>query len=619
MSRLEFRALILYPSLSTDAHRQNQYHFRLVGKNYFHPPIPRIMKQDLSSVYTLRGFRRRLADIDALPQYAVLGVAAGIITGLIILLFRAMIELPLVQLIPGKDFEAFESLPVWTRMALPIAGGAVLGLLYLVIPAHFTKVGVTHVLDRLFRYQGHMPLGNTLVQFFAGAIALISGQSAGREGPAIHLGAAGSSLFGQYLKLPHNSIRILVGCGVAGAISASFNTPLAGVIFSMEVILMEYTIAGFIPVILSAVTANVISRFVYADLPSFIIPPIAMSSLYEIPFLILEGLIIGGLAALFIKLVEVVSRYAPDKIWMKMLLAGACTGLIAIWVPEVMGVGYDTVNSSLSGEIGLTLLIIICISKTVASAASIGLGVPAGLIGPTIFIGATAGGIIGSIGTTILPEYASTPGFYVLMGMCAMMGAALKAPLSALLAVMELSQNPAIILPAMLVIVVANITTIHIFGHQSIFLSIMNNQGMGYQYNPLTIALNRASVASIMERRFITVPHVLKMEELQQIITEDPVWLLVRTSELPSFIISVEELKELLQETEYGLAEIDLSTIAVLRKKVAAIPLQATLSEAMGELNEQRADALYVHQDLKWDKSLAGVLPRTSIESVYQI
>ncbi len=577
------------------------------------------MKQDLSSDFTLRGFRRRLAHIDALPQFAILGIAAGIVTGLITLLFRALIELPLKEIIPGGDFEAFENLGVLSRLLFPIAGGAILALVFLLIPTRFTRVGVAHVLDRLYRYQGRMPLGNMLVQLFAGAIALVSGQSVGREGPAIHLGAAGSSLLGERLGLPHNSLRILVGCGVAGAISGSFNTPLAGVIFSMEVILMEYSIAGFIPVILSAVTANLISRLVYGGQTTFVIPPISMSSYFEIPYLILEGLMIGGLAALFIKLVTLVYQYAPEKIWIRMILAGICTGLLATLVPEIMGVGYDTVNSALSGNVGLLLLALICAAKIIASATSIGLGIPAGLIGPTILIGASAGGFIGGVGTMILPEYTSTPGFYVLMGMCAMMGAALQAPLSALLAVMELSQDTAIILPAMLVIVVSSITTSHIFGHQSIFMSILSSQGMGYQYNPLTIALNRASVASIIERNFITLPHILALEELQTHLAENPEWLLVKTSEEPSFIINAEELQNFLSESPSELAEIDLSTVAVNRKKVTSILLQATLTEALAELNAERADALYVHQDLKKDKQIAGILLRSSIENVYPI
>jgi CIC family chloride channel protein len=286
------------------------------------------MKQDLSSVYSLRGFRRRLAHINAQPQFAILGVVSGIVTGLIILLFRSLIEFPLVWLLPGDSFEGFESLTAVGRFLLPVSGGLILAAMLIFIPARFCRVGVTHVLERLSLHQGHLPLGNALVQFFAGALALITGQSVGREGPVIHLGAAGSSLLGHYLKLPHNSVRVLVGCGVAGAISASFNTPLAGVIFSMEVILMEYTMAGFIPVILSAVTANLISRLVYADQFAFSIPQISMNSLYDVPYILLEGLALGIIAALFIKLVHLVSQFAPGRLWHRMILAGALTGTL---------------------------------------------------------------------------------------------------------------------------------------------------------------------------------------------------------------------------------------------------------------------------------------------------
>jgi CIC family chloride channel protein len=577
------------------------------------------MKPDLSSDYSLRGFRRRLANIEALPQFAFLGVISGIVTGLIILAFRSLIEVPLEWLLPGSGFEGFENLSATGRFLLPACGGLALAAILIFIPARFCRVGVTHVLERLSLHQGHLPLGNALVQFFAGSLALMTGQSVGREGPAIHLGAAGSSLIGHYLKLPHNSTRVLVGCGVAGAISASFNTPLAGVIFSMEVILMEYTMAGFIPVILSAVTANLIGRLVYGDQVAFNIPQITMNSLYDIPYILLAGLVLGMIAALFIKLVHLVSQFAPGKLWHRMILGGTLTGSLALWVPEIMGVGYDTVNSALTGQLGLGLLATICLAKLVASAASVGLGMPAGLIGPTMFIGAAAGGLFGVIGTVLLPEYVSSPGFYVLMGMGAMMGAVLQAPLSALLAVMELSQNPGIILPAMLVIVVSNLTTRQIFGQQSIYLSMLDIQGLQLRYNPLSIALNRASVASIMERRYIRLPNLIARDQLLATLSEDPEWLLVQASDRPSFVMLKDDLTDFLEAQAVTLEEIDLSLIPVVRRKVAPISLQATLSEALVKLNQDRADALYVHRGGLDVDSIEGVLTRQDIESEYQL
>ncbi|MBD3649014.1 MAG: chloride channel protein, partial [Pseudomonadales bacterium] len=293
----------------------------------------------------MRGFRRRLASIDSIPQFAILGVISGALTGLVILAFRTLIEMPLASFMP--DFEYFEALNPLYYLALPLCGGLVLALMFQLLKPDSRQVGVVHVLARLARFQGYMPWRNAMTQFFGGVIALATGQSGGREGPAIHLGAAGSSLLGQSLNLPNNSIRVLVGCGTAAAISASFNTPIAGVIFSMEVILMEYTMAGFIPVILAAVTAALVNQTVYGDIAAFDIPQVSMKTFYDLPFLIFQGIVMGVIAAVFIRTILMMYRFAPEAIWLRMVLAGATPGAVALFIPQILGVGYDTLNQSL--------------------------------------------------------------------------------------------------------------------------------------------------------------------------------------------------------------------------------------------------------------------------------
>ena len=157
--------------------------------------------------FTLATFRQRLAHVDALPQLAILGVLCGALTGIVMLGFRGAIEVPLSFVLPGGDSENFEDLPVFARFALPVVGGLAIGFVLTRLSAENRSVGVTHVMERLSRHQGHLPLRNALLQFFGGALVLISGHSSGREGPAIHLGAASSSLLGQALELPNNSIR----------------------------------------------------------------------------------------------------------------------------------------------------------------------------------------------------------------------------------------------------------------------------------------------------------------------------------------------------------------------------------------------------------------------------
>lgn len=576
------------------------------------------MKRTLSPVYTLRGFRRSLASIDALPQFAILAIFSGLVTGLVILAFRTVIELPLSMLLTEGDFENFEGLSTLSHLMLPTLGALSIGVAFSVLRSDRQQVGVCHVLQQLSSHQGYLPWRNLLVQFVGGALALLTGQSSGREGPAVHLGAASSSLLGQALKLPNNSIRILVGCGAAAAISASFNTPLAGVIFSMEVVVMEYSIAGFIPVILAAISATLVNQVVYGRQSAFDVPALSMRSFFDIPYVVLEGFLIGVLAAAFIACVGFFHRHAPTQVWQRLTLAGLITGLLAMLVPEILGIGYDTVNQALVGELSFVILITACLFKLVASAASVGLGIPAGLIGPTLFIGATAGGLLGIIGNDIMPDYASSHGFYVMLGMGAMMGAVLQAPLAALLAIVELTHNPNIVLPAMLVIVVANLTSSQLFGCRSIFLTQMDLLGFEFRHNPLSLALNRASVASIMERNIDRLQRIIPTAAARATLTDKPTWILVDDDAIPSFIIRAEELANYLNSLSVDTLEIDLASFAATRKDVTGVILQATLQEALDILDTSGFEALYVTRiGAPMIDSVAGIVTRENIEAYY--
>ena len=405
-------------------------------------------------------FRRRLSGVDALPQLAVLGLLSGLITGGVILLFRLAIEWPLEYFLPGTGSESFESLSLITRALLPLAGAVGLGIMLHRLATHDRKVGIVHVMERLNYHQGYISLRSAVVQFVCGVTTVVTGQSAGREGPAVHLGAAFSSLMGQWMRLPNNSIRTLVACGCAAAISASFNTPISGVLFAMEVVMMEYTIAAFTPIILAAVSAAIVLQAVYGSEPAFSVPALTMNSLLEIPWILVIAVIIGIAAALFIQLVDTMGRFHHHPVMLRVAGAGLLMVPFAVFVPETMGIGYDTVNATINGQLGFWLLLTAALAKLLITALTIGLGMPSGVIGPTLFTGATLGGALGLVGAHIAPDTASSVGFYAMLGMGAMMGAVLQAPLAALMAVMELTRNPNIILPAMLIITTASINVI---------------------------------------------------------------------------------------------------------------------------------------------------------------
>lgn len=572
-------------------------------------------------------FRRRLSGVDALPQLAALGLMSGLITGGVILVFRLAIEWPLGQFLPGGNSESFESLDILTRSVLPLMGALGLGLVLHRLSIHDRKVGVVHVMERLNYHQGYISIRSALVQFMSGVTTVVTGQSAGREGPAVHLGAAFSSLMGQWMRLPNNSIRTLVACGCAGAISASFNTPISGVIFAMEVVMMEYTIAGFTPIILAAVSAAIVTQAVYGTEPAFSVPALTMNSLLEIPWILAIAVMIGIAAALFIHLVDAMGRHHHRPVLLRITMAGVLMVPFAVLAPETMGIGYDTVNQTINGQLGFWLLLGVGIAKLVITSLSIGLGMPSGVIGPTLFMGATLGGAMGLVGAQIFPENASSVGFYAMLGMGAMMGAVLQAPLAALMALMELTRNPNIILPGMLIITTSSLVTSEAFGKKSLFLTILKSQGLSYQNSPVIQALRRVSVGAIMDRSILRTERYLTMEDARKALKSEPKWLVVEGSNGPTALMPAVDLARYLEDTERSLAEdeasapeaIDLMDIPANRRDVAPVQYQATLEEALNQFEATDAEALYVQRHVApMIQRVYGVVLKSDIESYYQ-
>ncbi|MDY6840606.1 MAG: chloride channel protein [Pseudomonadota bacterium] len=577
--------------------------------------------------HLIPAIRRRLSGVDALPQLAVLGLLSGLITGGVILVFRLAIEWPLGHFLPGDGSESFEQLDLLTRGLLPLAGALSLGLLMHRLAIHDRKVGIVHVMERLNYHQGYISIRSAIVQFISGVVTVVTGQSAGREGPAVHLGAAFSSLMGQAMRLPNNNIRTLVACGCAAAISASFNTPISGVIFAMEVVMMEYTISGFTPIILAAVSAAIVSQAAYGAEPAFSVPGLTMNSLLEIPWILAIAVIIGIAAALFIQLVDTMGKHHHRPVLLRISLAGFLMVPFAIFIPETMGIGYDTVNETINGEVGFWLLLGAGVAKLVITSLSIGLGMPSGVVGPTLFMGATLGGAMGLIGAQIMPDQASSVGFYAMLGMGAMMGAVLQAPLAALMTLMELTRNPNIILPGMLIITTSSLVTSEAFGKRSLFLAILKSQGLSYQNSPVIQALRRVSVGAIMDRSILRTERHLTAEEARKVLKSEPKWLVVEGSNGPTALLPAVDLARYLEDTEKLVAEeeieppeaIDLMDIPANRRDVAPVQYQATLEEALNEFDATDAEALYVQRHLApMIQRVYGVVLKTDIESYYQ-
>ncbi len=565
----------------------------------------------------LEDIRLRLAHPNALMHLALFGLLTGLAAGGVIVIFQLVVENSQAAYLPGALPENFEDLPWWLRLLAPIAGGLFIGLLMHWAAKDSHVLGVTKVLERMAYHQGRMGWRDFLLQFSGAAAAIISGHSVGREGPHVYLGAASGSLLGQHLGLPHNAIRTLVACGTAAGIAASFNTPMAGVIFSLEVVMLEYTVSSFIPVILAAVSATALSNAVFGSHPAFDVS-VTMGSLSEMPLVLILGIAAGTLSAGFNQLVESAARWSRAlPYWQRATLAGVVVGLCGLLAPQVMGIGYDTVNDALHGELSLRLLALILTAKVIATAAAIGLGIPGGVIGPVLFMGAMLGGMAGAAGVHLPGGITSDPAFYALLGMGAMMGASLQAPLAALTAMMELTYSPGIIMPGMLAIVAASLTSNQVFGKESLFIAMLKANGMDYDANPVLQAMRRVGVTSVMNQGFIRLQASLTNTDAQSALTGKPDWLIIDGEDGPRYLMPAVDLARFIEE--HPEQDVDLMEIPAQRYRLTAIHDLANLQEALEQLDSSGAEAVYVHSySVPGIQRIKGILTRGRIESAYR-
>ncbi len=566
--------------------------------------------------------RERLSTMDDVALLALLGALAGIASGLVILLFRLLVEY--ILLLTLGSAENFEALPHWAHAVLPLTGTGLLALAFLWLKPEERRTGISHVIERFHLYQGIMSLRGLMIQYAGAAVTLIFGLSMGREGPAVQLGSASGSLLGQWAQLPNNSIRVLTGCGCAAAIAASFNTPIAGVVFAMEVVMMEYHVSTFIPIILASVVGASITRMVYGDEVAFVVPPVHLSSLLEIPFVVLSGLFIGAVAALLIFLSrQTMLQGARVAVGWRFLLAGLITGGCALLAPEIMGVGYDTVDAAIAGQISILALVTILSLKLIATSACVGAGLPGGVVGPTLVLGALCGGLMGALGKTLLPVTDS--GLYVLIGMAAMMSATLQAPLAGLMALLELTANSHIIFPGMLAVVSSSLITSQVFRQRGIFHTLLKAQGIRLHVSPLSHQLQSVGVAAVMNRNVARVAQQTTQTDMMRVLEKQPAWLLLeQDGVLTHYMPAAEVAQFLAKQTPVpgGSTDpkLDLMEVPGSRDNIKSILMSATLKEALDQMKHQQVDALYVH----WQSAPAifrvmGIIRRQDIEHFYQL
>jgi CIC family chloride channel protein len=414
--------------------------------------------------------------------HLVLAGLVGVIGGLVNLFFFYAVHL--IQ--PGDPVEVAGRLNDWERILVPTLGGLAAGLvlhwgLRIVGPQ-----GSTNLLEVVVAGDGRLPFRTELVKTVSAIISIATGASIGREGGITQLAATLSSKLGQIAKWPPYRLRLLVGCGAASGIAAAYNAPIAGAVFASLIVLGNFSMNLFAPLVFSSVIAAMVSRSFFGIEPWYKIPPFPAATLSQLPWFVLLGVLCGAVGAVFLKLLRLGEerfRRLNWPVYLRLTLAGFIVGIIAIGFPGVCGNGFSMTNDILHEKFltaanPLLWLAGLLVAKWVATAATVGAGTVGGVFTPTLFIGASAGALFGTALHQLGGWAAGVPaGAFALVGMGAVLAATTRSPLLAMIMIFELSLDYSLVPPLMLACVVSILVARQLHG-ESVYMEHMRVKGL---------------------------------------------------------------------------------------------------------------------------------------------
>ena len=500
---------------------------------------------------------------------------------------------------------------------IPMLGGLLVGPIIYKFASEAKGHGVPEVMNAVARMGGIIRPRVAAVKTIASAICIGSGGSAGREGPIVQIGSAIGSTIGQLFRMSGSRVKILVGCGAAAGISAVFNAPIAGVIFSLEIILGDFAIKTFSPVILASVVASVISRSFLGDHPAFEVPEYSLVSAWEFPMYILMGGLMGGLGVAFTRTLNSFEDFFDNLKMNPMLkpaLGGLILGGIAIFYPQILADGYETIRLTLYGNMAVGLLVLLIFMKLIATSLTLGSGNSGGIFAPALFMGAVAGGAFGVLMNYLFPGVTATPGAYALVGMAGMIAAATHAPITALLIIFEMTSDYRIILPLMVTVVFSALVAGRIFPN-SIYTMKLARKGIDIRGGRDINVLRSHQVWEIMDRDFETMPASLPLARVFQTIenSKESYFIVVDGANRMKGVLSFQDIRSLLSQHS-----LDFLVIAqdLVKTDTMRVGSQDTLEQAYHSFGLSDLQMIPVVDSNDPDRVI-GVIRRDDLISYY--
>ena len=445
-------------------------------------------------------------------QFWLIALCIGIAAGFAALFFRKGINALQLLLYGSEDPSLMHSwvsnLPWYWVLVIPVGGGLVVGA----ILHRFTPDGrarsVADVIEGAALNEGRVETRAGVASALASMITLGTGGSSGREGPVVHMAGVISTWVSNRINADGITGRDLLGCAVAAAVSASFNAPIAGALFALEVVLRHFALHAFAPIVIASVAGTVINRLEFGDVTEFELPMASMLEFYvELPAFLILGLMCGAVAVVLMRGIFFAEGFA-DRVqartglprWLRPGVAGLMLGVLAIGFPHIIGVGYETTSKALTGKLLWNEAVVFCILKVIAVAITIGGRMGGGVFSPSLMVGALTGLAFGLTATALLPQWSGAPTLYALAGMGAVAAAVLGAPISTTLIVFELTGDWQTGLAVMVAVSMSTALSSKLVRH-SFFLTQLDRRGVRLAAGPHAYLLTMYRVARVMREK----------------------------------------------------------------------------------------------------------------------
>jgi len=565
----------------------------------------------------LFAFFRRLRVSDQ-TFLIILAIIIGVVVGGGAFVFERMLHYS--SLIFGEILPSWLGSPRWIVVLIPALGGLLLAPFIHFFPKEATADGVPSTMEAVALKNGFVRWTNGILRMLMSSLTLGSGGSAGSEGPIIQIGSALASGVGQFFRVSGERQRVIVACGAAAGLAFIFNAPIAGVLFALEVILGEFNVQSFSPIVISSVVATASARALLPHGAMLHVPPYELFSPVEILMYALMGLVAGLVSVAFTQMMHfsehVFKHNVKLPVALKPAVGGLLVGIVGFYIPEVFGYSYAPITEAIKGNILPGVLVLLVGAKIIATAFTLGSGGSGGILCPALFLGAMLGSACGSLFHQMFPHTVPFMGGYGIVGMGAMLGAVVQAPMTAIIMVFELTNAYTVILPMMTACILASLVHKSIL-RGSIYTLSLTRKGVDIHAGREMGILSNLHVKDIMEPASVQVPATTSYQEVMQKCLNNPgnYIYIVDDRENLEGVISFSDLKEFIFED--GLNGLILAK-DLINPDVVYVTPEESLASSLDKFSFIDMEQLPVVERNNGSRKVKGIITRNQLMKAYR-